>query len=214
MLRLKNNKIGDTLEGVVKNVVDYGLFISIYDKNGKPTELDGLCHYKDVHYDEQESHLKNYEKNNKIKFKVLEFDQEAEKIRLGIKQLESDSFGFFTNKKIGETVTLTVSETSKNGIYAYAGPKKFSILIKKNQLAKEIENQRPSRFVRGDKVDAIITELNKDKRTVSLSIKKLEETQVAAAVKKYGSKDSGGVLGDILGKALNLRKKKDPKSEE
>ena len=67
------------LEGVVKNVVDYGLFISINDKNGKPTELDGLCHYKDVHYDEQESHLKNYEKNNKIKFKLLEFDQGAEK---------------------------------------------------------------------------------------------------------------------------------------
>ncbi len=74
----------------------------------------------------------------------------------------------------------------------------MSILVKKNHLAKEIENQRPSRFVKGDKLDALISELDKEKRKVSLSIKALEERQTKEAVKKYGSKDSGGILSDIF----------------
>ena len=83
-------------------------------------------------------------------------------------------------------------------------------MIKQNQLAKDVENQRPSRFVKGDKLDVIITELDKKKRKVSLSIKALEEKQTKEAVKKYGSKDSGGVLGEILGPLL----KKKPKSKK
>ena len=78
----------------------------------------------------------------------------------------------------------------------------------KNQLAIEVENQRPSRFVKGDKLDVIITELDKEKRKVSLSIKALEEKQTKEAVKKYGSTDSGALLGDILGPLLKKNKPK------
>ena len=85
------------------------------------------------------------------------------------------------------------------------------VLIKKNQLAKEVENQRTSRFSRGDKVDSMIIELDKTKRKVVLSIKALENKQSKEAVKKYGSTDSGGVLGEILGPLL---KKKKPKSKK
>ena len=101
-----------------------------------------------------------------------------------------------------------MQSSSQNGIYLQVGKKDLIILIKKNQLAKEIENQRPARFVRGDKLDALITELDKEKRKVSLSIKALEEKQTKEAVKKYGSKDSGGVLGEILGPLLDKKKKK------
>ena len=87
----------------------------------------------------------------------------------------------------------------------------MTLHIKKNNLAKEVENARPSRFAPGDKVDAMITELDKDKRKVSLSIKALEEKEAKEAVKKYGSTDSGGVLGDILGKALKSKNKKTTK---
>ena len=63
---------------------------------------------------------------------------------------------------------------------------------------KEPENQRPARFNKGDKLDAIITELSKKERKVAISIKALEDKLTKEAVKKYGSKDSGGVLGDIF----------------
>ena len=202
----QDHKIGDECEGAVKNITDYALFVSVKD-----TELDGMIHYKDLSWSEKDTELLNYKKNQEIKFKILEVNQESEKIRLGVKQLSDDPFEFFMNKKISEIVTVVVSHSVQNGIYVQAGKKDVPILIKKNQLAKEPENQRPTRFVKGDKLDVIIAELDKDKKKVSLSIKALEEKQSKEAVKKYGSKDSGGVLGDILGKALNLTKKKKDK---
>ena len=60
----------------------------------------------------------------------------------------------------------------------------------------------------------MIIELDKVKRKVVLSVKALEEKEAKEAVKKYGSTDSGGVLGDILGKALNLKKKKESKTKK
>ena len=199
----KDFKVGDKFEGSIKNIVDYGLFVSIKD-----TELDGLIHYKDLSWQEKESELEKYKKNQIIKFKILEINRKDEKIRLGIKQLEEDPFEFFLNKNISDIVTAIVQSSTQNGIYVQVGKKNLTILIKKNQLAKEPENQRPSRFVKGDKLDAIITELDREKRKVSLSIKALEEKQTKEAVKKYGSKDSGGVLGEILGPLLVKKNKK------
>ena len=189
----QDHKVGDEFEGVIKNITDYALFISIKD-----TELDGMIHYKDLSWSEKDNELEKYKKNQQVKFKILEINQESEKIRLGIKQLSDDPFDFFMNKNVSDIVTVVVNYSSQNGIYVQTGKKNLSVLIKKTQLAKEVENQRPSRFVKGDKLDVIITELDKEKRKVSLSIKALEEKQTKEAVKKYGSKDSGGVLGDIF----------------
>ena len=199
----KDHKVGDEFEGVIKNITDYALFISIKD-----TELDGMVHYKDLSWAEKDTELEKYKKNQQVKFKILEINQTSEKIRLGIKQLADDPFEFFAKKNVSDIVTVVVSHSSQNGIYVQVGKKDFSILIKKNQLAKEVENQRPSRFVKGDKLDALITELNKEKRKISLSIKALEEKQTKEAVQKYGSKDSGGVLGEILGPFLKKNKEK------
>ncbi len=198
----QDHKVGDEFEGIIKNITDYALFVSIIN-----TELDGMIHYKDLSWSEKDFELEKYKKNEQIKFKILEINQENEKIRLGIKQLSNDPFKFFMNKNLSDIVTVVVNHSSQNGIHVQVGRGNLSILIKKNQLAKEIENQRPSRFVKGDKLDAIITELDKEKRKVSLSIKALEEKQAKEAVKKYGSKDSGGVLGEILGPLLKKKSK-------
>jgi len=198
----QDHKTGDEFEGVVKNITDYGLFVSIKD-----TELDGMIHYKDIHWNEKESELENYKKNQTLKFKIIEINRKDEKIRLGIKQLTEDPFEFFMNKKLSDIITAVVESSSQNGINVSIGNKNLPILIKKNQLAKEPENQRPARFAKGDKVDAMIVELDKDKKKVLLSIKALEEKQTKDAVKKYGSKDSGGVLGEILGPLMKKRKK-------
>ena len=198
----QDHKVGDEFEGIIKNITDYALFVSIIN-----TELDGMIHYKDLSWSEKDFELEKYKKNQQIKFKILEINQENEKIRLGIKQLSNDPFKFFMNKNLSDIVTVVVNHSSQNGIHVQVGRGNLSILIKKNQLAKEIENQRPSRFVKGDKLDAIITELDKEKRKVSLSIKALEEKQAKETLKKYGSKDSGGVLGEILGPLLKKKSK-------
>jgi small subunit ribosomal protein S1 len=201
----QDHKVGEEFEGAIKNITNYALFVSIKD-----TELFGMIHYKDLSWSEKESELEKYKKNQQIKFKILEINQDEEKIRLGLKQLGNDPFEFFMNKNVSDIVTVVVDYSTQNGIYVKVEKKNLSILIKKNQLAKEIENQRPSRFVKGDKLDVIITELNKKKREVSLSIKALEKKQTEEAVKKYGSTDSGGILGEILGPLL----KKKPESKK
>ena len=196
-------KVGDAAEGIVKNITDYALFISIKD-----TELVGMIHKNDLSWAEKEIELTKYKKNQSLKFKILEINRKKEKIRLGLKQLTKDPFDFFMNKNISDVITVVVNHAAKNGIYVYAGNKDLLILVKKNQLAKEAENARPTRFASGDKVDAMITELNKDKKTVTLSIKALEERESKEAVKKYGSTDSGAKLADILGPILKKNKPK------
>ena len=196
-------KVGDEAQGSIKNKVDYGLFISIKD-----TDLVGMIHYKDLSWSEKDSELAKYTKNQTIKFKILEINRKKEKIRLGIKQLSKDPFDFFANKNKSDIITAVVDHSAKNGIYVYAGNKDLLILIKKNQLAKDVENARPSRFAKGDKVDAMITELNKEKKTVSLSIKALEEQESKETVEKYGSTDSGAKLADIFGPILKKKKDK------
>ena len=198
----QDHKVGDAFEGVIKNITDYALFISIKD-----TELDGMIHYKDLSWSEKDSEIENYKKNQQVKFKILEINKESEKIRLGIKQLSDDPFEFFMNKNVSDIVTVVVNYSSQNGIYVQVGKKNLSILIKKNQLAKDVENQRPSRFVKKDKLDVMITELDKEEKKVSLSIKALEEKQTKEAVQKYGSKDSGGILGEILEPLLRKKRK-------
>ena len=199
----QDHKVGDKFEGTVKNITDYGIFVTI-----RNSELNGMIHYKDLSWSEKDSELEKYKKNQIVKFKILEINQENEKIRLGVKQLTEDPFDFFINKKLGDIVTSIVDSSSKNGIYVQVGNKNLLIFIKQNELAKEIKNARPSRFTRGDKIDAMIIELNKSKKIATLSISALEEKQTEEAVKKYGSKDSGGVLGEILGPLIKKKSKK------
>jgi len=199
----QDHKVGDKFEGTVKNITDYGIFVTI-----RNSELNGMIHYKDLSWSEKDSELEKYKKNQIVKFKILEINQENEKIRLGVKQLTEDPFDFFINKKLGDIVTSIVDSSSTNGIYVQVGNKNLPIFIKQNNLAKEIKNARPSRFTRGDKIDAMIIELNKSKKIATLSIKALEEKQTEEAVKKYGSKDSGGVLGEILGPLIKKKSKK------
>ena len=200
----KTHKVGDACEGIIKNITDYAVFANI-----KNTELDGMCHVNNLSWAEKESELNNYKKKQTVKFKILEIDETKQKIRLGVRELQPDPFEFWASKKEGDIVTVTVDNIdNKLGVYVYGKDKNFSILIKKNQLAKDVENQKPRRFIPSQKVDAKIIELQKDKRKVALSIKKLEEQVDKETVAKYGSSDSGGVLGDILSTLLKKKKEK------
>jgi small subunit ribosomal protein S1 len=98
------------------------------------------------------------------------------------------------------------------------GEKRFSVIIRKAEIAVEKADQRTNRFAVGDALDAMIVHLDEKERKVELSVKKLEEKQTKEAIKKYGKIDSGSQLADILGPALSAEKKpkkskKDKKEE-
>ena len=201
---MKKYKVNDTVEGTVKSVTNFAVFITIKD-----FELDSMIHYKNLSYIENESELEKYKKNQNIKAKILEINEEQSKIRCGIRELENDPFEFFAKRKTSDVITVFVDTVGNNSIQVYVDKKKDLLFtIKKNQLAKEMENQRPSRFTPGQKVDCMITKLDKEKREVLLSIKALEEIESKEALKKYGSEDSGMKLKDILGPLMSKKKKK------
>jgi small subunit ribosomal protein S1 len=186
------------LEGEVKNITEFGLFV------GLPGEIDGMVHLSDLSWDKSgEEAVASFTKGDMVKFKILEVDVEKERISLGIKQLESDPFEAVAGDlKRGVIVTCTITAVTDGGLEVTVsdGVPGF---IRKAELARERQDQRPDRFAVGEKVDAKITNIDKSSRKLSLSIKGREVEEDKKAMAQYGSSDSGASLGDILGAALS-----------
>lgn len=200
-------KENDVIEGEIRNITDFGLFIALEG------ELDGLIHHSDISWAEPgEVAIKNYKKGDVVKAKILAIDVEKERISLGIKQLENDPFeGEFDGLKKGATITVTVSGIKDDGIDVKVTDN-ITTFIKKTELARERQDQRPDRFANGDRIDVKITNLDKATRKVGVSIKALEVDDHKKAISDYGSTDSGASLGDILGAALDEAAQKKKKS--
>lgn len=197
----ENHKVGDELEGEIRNITEFGLFV------GLPGEIDGMVHLSDISWeDESDEALKAHKKGETVKVKVLDLDPEKERISLGIKQLSDDPFeGALKGLAKGKVVTCTVSETNANGVEVRVNDT-VKGFIKKNDLSRERSEQRPDRFAVGEKIDAKITNIDKSSRKLTLSIKAREIDEDKAAMKEYGSTESGASLGDILGEALQSQK--------
>jgi len=190
-------KVGNEVEGEVRNITEFGLFV------GLPGDIDGMVHLSDIAWDQSgEQALEGFNKGDIVKVKVLDVDVEKERISLGIKQLGEDPFASAAGAmKKGAIVTATVSEVNDGGIeVATSGG--LTAFIRRSDLSRDRSEQRPDRFAVGEKVDAKVTNIDASGRKLSLSIKAKEIDEEKAAMKQYGSSDSGASLGDILGAAL------------
>ena len=188
--------VGSVINGEVRSVTEFGLFI------GLDGDIDGMAHLSDLSWEKSgEDALKDYKKGDMVEAKILDVDVEKERISLGIKQMQKDTAP--AGARRGATVTCTVSEVQSGGIEVTFGEEDtIKAFIRKSDLSRERSEQRPERFAVGDKVDALITKIDKSKRQYSLSIKALEIAEEKEAVQQYGSVDAGASLGDILGAAL------------
>jgi small subunit ribosomal protein S1 len=187
---------GAELEGEIKNITEFGLFI------GLEGEIDGMVHLSDISWDERgEDAIQKYRKGDMVRAAVSEVDVEKERISLSIKALGTDSFAEATGGiKRGAIVTVEVTSIEDGGVEVeYEGTKAF---IRRSDLSRDRAEQRPERFSIGDKVDVRITNIDNKTRKLGLSIKAREIAEEKEAVEQYGSSDSGASLGDILGAAL------------
>ena len=192
----EENPEGTEVEGEVKNITEFGLFI------GLDGEIDGMVHLSDISWDERgEDVIQNYRKGDTVRAAVSEVDVEKERISLSIKAMGTDSFAVATDGiKRGAIITVEVSAIEDGGIEVeYEGTKSF---IRRSDLSRDRAEQRPDRFSIGDKVDVRITTIDSKTRKLGLSIKAREIAEEKEAVEQYGSSDSGASLGDILGAAL------------
>jgi small subunit ribosomal protein S1 len=192
--------VGSQIEGEIKNITEFGLFI------GLDGDIDGMAHLSDLDWNEPgEEAIKKYKKGEVVKAVVLDIDIDKERIALGIKQVSGDPMESLGPVKKGDIVTCTVSEVTDGGLEVTVG--ELKAFIRKNELSRDRAEQRPERFSVGEKVDAKVTNVDKAARKITLSIKALQIAEEKEAVAQYGSSDSGASLGDILGAAL--KKKQD-----
>ena len=156
-----------------------------------------------------EAALEGFSKGDTVKAKILDVDIDKERISLGIKQLTDDPFaGQMDSHRKGEVVTCTVTALTDNGIEVSVGDS-LTGFIRRADLSRDRAEQRSDRFAVGEKVDAVITNIDRKSRKLSLSIKARETAEEKQAVEEYGSSDSGASLGDILGAALAKRESGD-----
>ncbi len=186
--KLENSyPVGSDIDGVVSNSNEYAIYIKLAD-----FDIDGFLHSNDLSYTgKPEDELNKYKKGDKLKVRILEIKKADQKVRVGLKQIGKDPFEWFKDKKAEDAITVKVISSDNKGLMVKPEGCDIEILIKKSQIAMSVSDQRPSRFVGGERIDAAIAELNFEKRKVSLSIKLLEEIMNAKAIKEHSSPLSG-----------------------
>ncbi|AIT06733.1 MULTISPECIES: 30S ribosomal protein S1 [Sphingomonas] len=197
--------IGSTVEGEVKNATEFGLFI------GLDNDVDGMVHMSDIAWGVSgEDALNLHRKGETVQAVVLDIDAEKERISLGMKQLERGgpsaggiaASGDRLNKNA--IVTVTVLEVRDAGLEVQQGDDGATGFIKRTDLGRDRDEQRPERFQVGQKFDAMVTGFDRSKKP-TFSIKAMQISEEKQAVAQYGSSDSGATLGNILGEALKAR---------
>jgi len=190
---------GTRLEGEIKNITEFGLFV------GLDFDIDGMIHLSDLSWDKPGSELvSEYNPGDVVEVVVSEIDVDKERVALSIKDLEADPFLEATSGLFkGKTVTVNVTEILDNAIEVEL--KGITTLIKRNDLGKDMDNQLPSKFKVGQEIEAQVTHVDSSSRKLGLSIRLLEMKEAKEAVEKYSSNDTGGLLGDILGEALESK---------
>ncbi|WP_424136300.1 30S ribosomal protein S1 [Roseomonas chloroacetimidivorans] len=197
---MEQNPPGTIVEGEIRNITEFGLFV------GLAPEIDGMVHMSDLSWDlAPEQAMAQYNKGDMVKAKVLDVDVEKERISLGIKQLEADPAAEVLDKvRKGDVVTCIVTKVESNGIEVKVD-EVLTGFIRRAELARDRNDQRPEKFAIGEKVDAKVTGIDRAARRLALTIKGKEIEEEREAVKEFGTSDSGASLGDILGAAIRRR---------
>ena len=197
--------IGSTVEGEVKNATEFGLFI------GLDNDVDGMVHMSDIAWGGSgEDALNLHRKGETVQAVVLDIDAEKERISLGMKQLERGGPSVAGVAAAGDKLnknailTVTVLEVRDAGLEVQAGDDGATGFIKRTDLGRDRDEQRPERFQVGQKFDAMVTGFDRSKKP-TFSVKAMQISEEKQAVAQYGSSDSGASLGDILGEALKAR---------
>ena len=193
------------MNGEIVNKNEYSLFINI-----EKLDIDAFLHCNDLTYlDNGEEELKKFNKGDQIKVKVLEIKVDDQKIRVGLKQTQPDPVNWFRDKAVNNIITVKIVSTDNKGLIVRPEGCEMDFIIRKNQIAINPADARTSRFTGGERIDCAISEIDFNKRKVSLSIKLLEELEKKEALEKYGSEGSGKNLPfSTLSEELNKKNKK------
>ncbi len=200
---------GAVVEGPIRNITEFGLFI------GLDGSVDGMVHLSDLDWNKSgDEAIKDYKKGDTVKAVVLDVDAQKERISLGIKQVGGDPLESIGKLKKGAQVTCEVMAVQDNGIEVKIADTDMTTFIKRSDLSRDRSEQRPERFNVGNKVDAAVVSVDRNSRRINVSIKALEIAEEKQAVAQYGSSDSGASLGDIFKAAIKKKEGGEEKDDE
>ena len=201
------DQLGEKVKVKVTSITDKAVFAEIEDSG-----LNCMMHYKEIDWLENIESLKKFKKGQTLTVKIVEIKDE--RIRISLRACEKDPLDWFKDnkKKVGSVISTKVVEVLKSGVKVAVDPeKKVIVMIKKNQLAIELADCRPEIYSVGNTMaDALIEELDYEKRRVVLSPKSAQKKEQDSLIKKFGegAAKSGATLKSIFDRALGNKEKK------
>ena len=192
---IEEHPIDSIIEGKIKNITEFGLFIGLSD------EIDGMIHLSDISWEQPgEEAVKEYTKGQTIQAKIIDFDVEKERISLGIKQMSENNLAMtLQSLKKGDIVKAVVTGADEKGVQVKV--QGISATIKKADLSKE--NNDPMSYKEGDVLEAKLTSVDRKNAKLGVSVKAYELEEEKKAIEEYSASGSAGSsLGEALGEAL------------
>ncbi len=187
--------IGTTIEGKIKNITDFGLFIGIDEG------IDGLVHISDISWTKRIKHPSEiYKKGDLVQAIVLDIDKDNERFSLGVKQLQSDPWDTVSERyEVGKEITGTITNLTDFGIFVEL-EEGIEGLVHVSEISKEKIKTPVGKFNVGDVITAKVMNINTDERRIGLSIKRLEMDDEQGMLSDYVSnmRPATSTFGEIL----------------
>ncbi|MDD2840377.1 MAG: 30S ribosomal protein S1 [Rickettsiales bacterium] len=198
----ETHNIGDILEGTIKNITEFGLFVEF------PSGVDGLVHISDL---ESEEDIKKYNKNDKIKVVLLGTNYEQERISVGVKQLKSDLKEEIKKFEKGADISCIV-KTIKKEFLEVEVDCGLKAVIKRIDIAKDKKDQKTEKFKVGEKLDGKVFSFEPSTGKFLISLKPISdieenmEEEEEFDVDQYTGPDTGATLGSVFGNLFEQMK--------
>jgi small subunit ribosomal protein S1 len=196
----QNFKKGDKVRGQIKSITDFGIFI------GLPGGIDGLVHLSDLSWSTPgEEAVRKYKKGDEVEAMVLSIDVERERISLGIKQLEGDPFSNYvaTHDK-GAVVEGTVKSVDPKGaVIQLEGD--VEGYLRASEVARDRVEDIRTHVKEGDRVSAMIINIDRKNRNINLSIKAKEAAEETEALQKHATEAQSSAGTTNLGALLKAK---------
>ena len=198
--------IGTTIEGKIKNITDFGLFIGIDEG------IDGLVHISDISWTRRIKHPSElYKKGDVVQAIVLDIEKENERFSLGIKQLQDDPWASVSERyEVGKEITGTVTNLTDFGIFVEL-EEGIEGLVHVSEISKEKIKTPTEKFKIGDIISARVMNINTDERRIGLSIKRLEIEDEQSLLSEYVNNmgQATSTFGEILRENLQEKLNED-----
>jgi len=186
---------GTTIEGKIKNITDFGLFIGIDEG------IDGLVHISDISWTKRIKHPSEiYKKGDVIQAIVLDIEKENERFSLGIKQLQTDPWKTVAERYVvGKEIAGTITNITDFGIFVEL-EEGIEGLVHVSEISKEKIKTPVGKFNVGDVITARVMNINSEERRIGLSVKRLEVDDKESLLSEYvnNARPATSTFGEIL----------------